>query len=695
MKNILLALGLLASTNIFAQPAPQTRDYASHVTIARDKWGVPHIFGDKDEDVAYGLAWANAEDDFKTMQETFLPVKEMMGRATGKDGAAMDFLNHLLGGDRFVEEHYYKDLSPDFIRYIEGYAAGINAYALAHPKEVRVKGAFPITGKDVIKGYFLTLALVSYAHGPIKDILGGRFDTIPSVVGSNGFAFSPVKTDNGHTMLCANPHVSLQGFLSWYEVQLHSEEGLDILGATFQGASSVFVGTNENLGWTHTWNLLDLVDTYELKMNPRHKLQYQFDGEWKTLEKRPIWLKVRLGKIVIPVKKTTYWSVYGPTLKSKKGKFYSIRYPANMDIRTPEQWYRMDKAKNFDEFHQALEMNAIPRFNIIYADKEGHLFYADNGKIPIRDTTKGYNWKGIVPGNTSNTLWTKYYTIDDMPQVRNPHCGYIYNMNNTPYDATCEAEDVPFGSFPTVMNFRTGNGNRSERFKQLIKGMDKVSFDEMKSIKFDSQFPDTSRFLSSIKLIYQLDTAKYPNLKEAISLMQHWDKKATPDAHGAAIWELAITYIFNKHDYDDHEFLTGIPLDEPELIEAIQHAQDHLLKYFGKVDVLLGDFQRLRRGDYDMPLPGFPDVLAANYSKPAPDGRYVGYVGDSYVLFAEYDKNGPVRIETLSPYGSSAKPSSPHYADQMPLFVKHQTKTMSMDKDEVLKTAERVYHPGQ
>ncbi|MDX2002591.1 MAG: penicillin acylase family protein [Chitinophagales bacterium] len=672
--------------------AQNPRDYAAHVTIARDKYGVPHIYGQTDADVAYGLAWAHSEDDFKTIEEALLMTKGLNGLANGKDGAITDFFVHAMGIKALVDSKYETDISPEFKLYLDGYAAGLNAYAATHKKEVRIPKAFPVCGKDLIQGYVLQMVLISYAHKPIEKIIKGKFDQMVTK-GSNAFALSAPKSESGNTMLCVNPHVAFEGLFSWYEAHLKSDEGLDLLGALFPGGVTIFLGTNQNLGWAHTWNGLKLTDVYRLKMNPDKKNQYWFDGKWEDLQTGKAKLRVKLKKWLprIPVGKKLYWSKFGPTFKSKNGEFYSIRVAANMDIKAAEQWYRMGKAANKEEFMTAVKMNSIIRFNLIYADKVGNISYIDDGMIPQRNNN--LNWEQPVRGDTSLYLWTTWYPTDSLPSVHNPGCGWVYNTNNTPYDATCKEENIPFGKFSPNMGFRTGNNNRSTRFKELMNEHDKVSFDEMKSIKFDISYPAGSEFIVSV--LKQLDiSCSKPELEELRKRMINWDRKAAPESTEATLFMVTIAYIFDKKDYDDNSFLGSIVIEKELMEEALQYTYNHLMAHFGSTNVPISQLQRVRRGSLDLPMPGFPDALAANYSKQDKEtGRYYGYVGDTYTMLVEYGPKGPIRIETLSVYGSSARPDSPHYNDQMRLFSKQQTKTMTMDWQQILKEAERVYQP--
>jgi len=538
----------------------------------------------------------------------------------------------------------------------------------------------------------LQMVLISSIHKSVSKIVGGEYD-LPKNMGSNAFAFSPPKTANGNTMLCANPHLAFEGLFSWYEAHLKSDEGMDIVGALFPGGVTIFVGTNQHLGWSHTWNRLNLYDTYRLKMNPKKKDQYWFDGKWETLEKDKAKLRVKLKKWLprIPVPKAIYWSKFGPTFKSANGQFYAVRVPANMDIRAAEQWYRMNKATNKQEFMDAVSMNAIVRFTITYADKEGNISFIDDGMLPVRQ--KNLDWQQPVRGDTSLHLWETFYPTDSMPQVHNPSCGWVYNTNNTPYDATCAEGNIQLGSIPSLWGFRTGMNNRANRFKELMVKYPTVTFEEMSKIKFDNTYPSNSEFLVSV--MDQMDiTCTKPELEKLRRRMINWNRIATKDDVDATLYLVALNYIFKKLGYDDQNFLGAVVIEKEMLEEALQYTHDYCNQYFGSTEVPLSKVQLVKRGDVELPMPGFPDALAANYSKQdAENGKYYGYVGDSYTLLVEYDANGPVLIETLHNYGSSARPDSPHYTDQMELFSKQQTKTMTMDWEVILKEAKKVYQP--
>ena len=134
----------------------------SNITIARDSFGVPHVFAPTDPEVAYGIAWAHAEDDFGTLQTVVQSGKGMLGKVLGKKGAEADYVVQLLRIRKTVDEQW-NTLSPDFLALIKGYVAGLNAYAKEHPKEVKYKKAFPFNEKEYLTSVvFLSVFFVEW-----------------------------------------------------------------------------------------------------------------------------------------------------------------------------------------------------------------------------------------------------------------------------------------------------------------------------------------------------------------------------------------------------------------------------------------------------------------------------------------------------------------------------------------------------
>lgn len=682
MKNTVTLIGLLLPMFCIAQINPQ------NITIARDSFGVPHIFAKTDAEAAYGLAWAHAEDDFKTIQLLTLAGKGLLGKALGKKGAQADYVVALLRCREIVEEKF-NSLSPEFLKLIHGYLEGINEYAKKHPDEVLVKKSFPVNEKEYLTAATFSVCLVTGIDDVLGKIFGGKVPTLPGFIsgGSNAIAVNSSKTTTGESFLAINAHQPLEGPVAFYEAHIMSEEGLNVLGGLFPGAPCILHGVNENLGWAHTVNYPDRTDVFQLQMNPANNNQYRFDDEWIDLEVKKVKLKVK--GVPVTVHKKVYWSKYGATIKTEKGVF-SVRFGANQDCKALEQWYKMDKAKNFTEFKSALNTIDIPMFNIMYADRYDTIFYVSNGKMPIRNPSKEYNWLSTVPGNTSKTLWTEFYPLNYLPQYINPKSGYLYNTNHSPFLATEKEDNLKADDFDKNIAWERYDNNRSARFYELIPKNEKIDFETFKNIKFNRQLPAQLYYKYKIDSLYLLKAPDYKETEEIITTLQQWDKKAEADSKGAAEFLLLYNHI--------SKILAGQPprlLTVTELLETMQYIKDYQLKYFGKTGIVLGDLQKLIRGNDEFPLPGIPDVLASMSNVPYKDGKVKNDYGDAYIELVRFPKNELPIIESVNAFGSSNHPGSPHYEDQVLLYLQQKTKHMSLDKNEVLSKAERIYHPGE
>lgn len=698
MNKFLACLALIAglSTSVFSQGYSVIIDPAD-VTIVRDKWGVPHIFGKTDADAAYGLAWANAEDDFFTMQELAISAKGLAGKLLGIEGAERDFFSHAIGyRDRAKQDFHL--LSKDYVRYLEGYCQGINTYAKKHKKEIRVKGTFPIEPVDLVGAYMFALSALIGTPGAVSSIMDGTYDKDqPSDLpyGSNAFAFSSNKTDDGSSMLCINPHQPVTGPFSWYEAHLCSDEGLNIHGAMFPGSATVFLGNNESLGWAHTFNHLDLVDVFQLEMHPKKKRTYRFNGEWHKLEKRPVWLKVKLAKgIVFPVRRMTYWSKLGATLKSPDGHYYAVKFAANERVAVGEQWYRMDKANNFDEFYSALQMESISMFNIIYADKDDNILYLNNAVVPRRNPD--YDYSKVVRSNSDKTLWSEFHDVEDLIQTKNPKAGWVFNTNNNPVHATAKSEWQSLDDYPAYYGISdNGENNRAERFLELMNedASKRVSFERMKAMKFDYEFPACGAYQNSIENLFHVNPDNYPELAPLITAINEWDKRGNKESKGAGAYLITFQKVFSMMGFGDGEFKRAVNIPDTTYLKALRWAKNQIDTHYEGEIPRLGEVQRHVRGDINLPLSGFPDALAANYNEEWKDGRYKPWVADSYVHFVKWKDGKVENMETLHPFGASNRPSSPHYTDQMKLYAEMKTKEMTLDRENIFNEAESVYHP--
>tara|TARA_A100001011_G_scaffold167227_1_gene176016 strand:+ start:8197 stop:10242 length:2046 start_codon:yes stop_codon:yes gene_type:complete len=679
---VLLSI-LLVSTISYSQINPKKID------IVRDEYGIPHIYAQTDAEVAYGLAWANAEDDFTTIQEAYLAGNAMLSNYIGVKGAAADFITQFIGSENLIEEKM-GGISKDYIAVVKGYSQGLNAYAKNNPDKVLYKKLFPITPKKMLMYSQLQLFISNegaYWAGRIlnNDTQDDFLDQ--NLTGSNVIAMNSSKTLSGETFLAINTHQPLEGPTSWYEVHLNSQEGTNIIGTMYPGTPNILIGVNEYLGWSHTVNYPDKTDVFKLRM--KNKRKYIVDEEEYELEKLKAKITLKVLGIPIKINRKYYKSIYGPTLKNKSG-YYSIRTPTLFNIKALEQWWRMGKSKNFSEFYNNLKMKELPGFNIGYADKYDTIFYMSNGIIPKR--AEGYNWKGIVPGDTKKTLWTEYHNIEDLPQVIQPKSGFIYNANHSPFKSTSADENPDEENYNENMGYETYDNNRSTRLIELIESYDKVSYDNFKNIKYDNSFPSKFNYnFMDISIIETLKLQAENDLFELLDIIQKWDRKTDIDSQGAGLY--GVLYYQLVRNYRGEIQKNNKTISKEILLSALSDTKAYIINNFGSTKITLGDFQKLVRGDKELPIWGLPDVITAMSSRPYKDGKHKVTQGESYIGLVRFNENGPI-LESIISFGNSDNPESDHYTDQMEKYSKFQTKKMTFDKNIIYSEAKEIYNPN-
>ena len=674
---------------------------AYDVEIIRDSYGVPHIYGKTDADVAYGLGYAATEDDFKNVSETILMSRGCFSREVGRKGLVFDLLVRMFRFRELVERDYERQLSPEIRAICQAYADGFNHYAALHPEKVP-KGLLPATSVDLVTGFVMRTPFFFGLDSEIRRIMGSKREREVSFpkehaggalsgglpIGSNTFAVSPRRTPDGKTHLAINSHQPFEGPVSWYEVHLKSEEGLNITGGTFPGSPVVLHGHNSDLGWAHTVNLPDLYDIYVLEMHPEDPNKYFFDGEYRELERSEAVISMKLwGNLRVPIRREILSSIHGPVIRRPHG-VYAIKLAGYGDIRQVEQWFRMGKARNVKEFEMALRMQAIPSFNVGYADKEGNIWYLYNALLPLRDSR--YEWKSYLPGNTSETLWSSYLPFDQLPQVKNPESGFIQNCNSTPFRTTIGPENPKEETYDRTFGIEPSDRmtNRALRVCEILGADESITEADFFACKYDRQYSGNSRAaLLREQIVSSLDPGTLePIAEEALKVFQSWDLRADPDNRGTAIAVLTLEPVVRAEMFGKQ-----VPDIIPIFLERARELHDR----YGRIDVPWKEVNRLVRGDLQWGLGGGPDLINCIYGEW--NGEYLRAVaGDCYVLLVTWSPDGSVRSRSIHQYGSAtSNPGHPHYADQAPLFEKGELKPTWFKQEELVEHIKAKYRPGE
>ena len=694
----LALVGVVAGAGALWEPLAATgydmpkRSY--DVEIVRDEFGVPHINGKTDADTAYGLAFAHSEDDFATIQDVVAMTRGRYGALAGSDGAKVDYVMHLLGV-RETAETRYMELSPEVRAVAEAYAAGVNHYASKHPEEVRLSKLFPVTGQDIVTGFVLRAPFFYGLDAAIGALTEGKplpkesaapmtpIGRDPEMNGSNAFAIAPKRMADGKTWLISNSHQPYEGQVAWYEAVTHSGEGLDMAGALFPGSPFVLLGHNRHLGWTNTVNRPDLIDVYKLVMNKAGD-QYRYDGKWMPLSSKRVWLPVKMGPFNLPVPQTVYRSIHGPVIKNDKG-YFAIRYAGIDNVKVVEQYYRNTKATNWDEWTQSMAIGGIPATNFIYADKTGRVAYIYNALFP--DRKPGYDYTKLLPGDTSAAMWKGPVGFDRYPKIVNPASGFVQNANNTPFLAAGPGSEMNPADYSPYLGIELGMTNRGLRATELLAADTLITPQELLAIKMDMIYSKKSWVGAWMASFAALDLKDAPELAEAQKLLNSWDWSSDGKGRADALAERIIRFGARRN-------WRGEKMPDPR--ETLQEAVTEFKDRFGRIDPPLGDIQRLRRGEVDLAMLGGSDALRATtiWDAEQADGKMRVRHGDSYIMLMRWDKDGKVQSESIQPYGSATtRPESPHYTDQMKLFVAGGYKPVHFEWADAVKNAKRRYRP--
>ncbi|MBR9826281.1 MAG: hypothetical protein GYB36_10835 [Alphaproteobacteria bacterium] len=691
---LLLVLALLAKFTLAGGPGmtvAEARTAAQAYTSARiyrDEWGMPHISGERDADTAFGLGYAHAEDDWETIQTTLVAARGQLARYQGADAAPTDYIVQLLRIRELVSARYESDLSDETRALIEAYADGLNLYAAENPWSVW-SDALPVTGEDIVAGFVLRTPFMYGLDADLAELFADERQRTISMrdtasafqwleearlpFGSNAFAIAPSFSDDGATRLIINSHQPYEGPVAWYEAHLRSGEGWNMVGGTFPGAPLILHGHSENLGWAHTVNLPDLADIYVLETEGD---RYLLDGEWRDLERGEARLNVRIfGSLRWTVSEDMWWSEHGPVVRTDHGD-YAIRYSGMEEIRQVEQWYRMNRAGNFAEWMEAMEMGAISSLNAVYADRFGEIAYLFNAAMPVRE--EGWNWREYLPGDRSELIWQDYHPISAMPLYHNPDAGWLLSANQTPFDATVIAENLNPERFSATFGIEPRMTNRAHRGLELLRSERGLSAERLEAIKFDRAYSEVSAVGRLVREILAMDFSSDPQLLEAQRLLGRWDMSTDVDSRAAALGVLtAVRCIGNRHHRDPW-------LMDPAT--ALSEAAAELMTHYGRLDPQWGEVNRMVRGDVDMPLGGGPDVMRAVYGANDgldADGRIRAVAGDTYIMSVEWLADGSMTSRSIHQYGTATMDeASPHFDDQAVLFAEEAWRDLALDWSE-------------
>ena len=727
MKSLIILLffpALIFSQSFNREEISQWENQASQVTIIRDNYGVPHIYGKTDADAVFGLLYAQCEDDFKRVEMNYIDKLARLSEVNGESDIYNDLLIRLVIDTSDAIKDYKK--APVWLKKIlDAYADGINYYLYKNPNVkpallTRFKPWYPLLWTD---GSIGAISTGGISLNEMKGFYSGKDEAITSIAykeecitGSNGFAFSPKITESGNAILYINPHVT---FYFRPEVHMISEEGLNAYGAVTWGQPFVYQGFNQNCGWMHTSSQADISDAYiEKLVSKKGKWYYEYDGKLKPVIKKLIQIKYKTESGYSTKSFNALYTHHGPIMTKRDGNYLSLKHN-NRDTNGFIQSWLRTKASGFSDFKKTMDMGANPSNNTVYADGEGNIAYWHGNFLPKRDPS--YDWSNPVDGSIKATEWNGYHTVEESLHMYNPENGWLQNCNSSPFAMagkfSPKKEDYAKYLAPDGENFRGINAVRvlDEQRGYTIEKVIKAGYDT-RLAAFDILIP---ALVQAFEKSINYNDSLYVYLIGPISVLKNWDTRSGVSSVATTLaieWAQKILPSINRTKVQngmDDDIVTktkeyASSTSSKKLLEHLLTTIHDLEKNHGRWQVPWGEINRIQRistdieNKFDDNKPSYPVGFASSAWGMLPSfnsrtftgtkKRY-GYNGNSFIAAVEFGKR--IKAKSLLAGGQNGDPDSPHFFDQGEMYSKGQFKDVLFYRDDVLKNAEATYHPGE
>ncbi|OEZ97231.1 acylase [Duganella sp. HH101] len=721
-----IAMNAAAAPPAIPSELARLKAAAQRVTILRDQWGIPHVYGKTDADAVFGLMYAQAEDDFKRVELNYINAMGRLAEVEGEAELYRDLRMKLFINPADLQAQYRQ--SPPWLKQLmTAFADGLNYYLATHPdvKPALITHFEPWMALSFSEGSIggdiesvdLKQLQELYANGarpplapPVLLSAGGQGrDLEKEPGGSNGFAIAPALTKGGHALLLINPHTS---FYFRPEVQVHSEQGLNAYGAVTWGQFFVYQGFNDRLGWMHTSGGGDVIDEYLETISEKDgQFYYQYGQELRPLKAVDITLPYKTAAGMASKVVKAYYSHHGPIVRAKDGKWIAVRL-MNEPLKALTQSYIRTKARSYKEFYKAMELRTNSSNNTVYADADGNIAYFHGNFIPRRDPK--FDWKHPVDGSDPATEWQGLHVVKETIRLFNPKNGWIQNTNNWPYTAA-GAYSPKARDYPAYMSMNPENP-RGIHAVRVLENKKNFTLDSLIASAYDSQLPAFEPLLPQLFAAWDelpAGDALKGSVAPQIAALRGWDMRYALDSVPtslAVFWAQDLTATYGAAAKAREVLVLDYiqaAITPQQRLQALERAAAKLTADFGTWQTSWGDINRFQRlsGDIVQPFddskPSLPVAFAsANWGSLAAYGmtsksktkRLYGERGNSFVAAVEF---GPrIKARSILAGGESGDPASPHFSDQAAMYARGEFKDVLFYKADVEKHLERKYHPG-
>jgi len=720
MKNLSFVLLIIIAACAPRDPeVARWEQRADNVTIIRDTWGIPHIYGETDADVVFGMIYAQCEDDFPRVELNYINAMGRLAEAEGESELYRDLRMKLFIDPEEMQALYAE--SPDWLKdLMDAWADGLNYYLYKNPDVTprvitRFEPWMALTftegsiGGDIER---VSLSGLEEFYGDRleeQQLAAANTDLFEEPRGSNGFAIAPSNTASGNALFWINPHTSF-----YFRAELHmvSDEGLNAYGAVTWGQFFIYQGFNERLGWMHTSTGSDFMDEYlETIVEKEDGFYYRYGEEERRLTEKQIELPYRTESGMEEKEVTVYYSHHGPIVRELDGKWVAVKLMQE-PIKALTQSYTRTKATDYESFYTTMELNTNSSNNTVYADADGNIAYFHGNFIPRRDTR--FNWRQPVDGSNPATEWQGLHTVEEIPHLLNPPNGWIQNTNNWPYSAAGEHSPRE-ADFPAYMSY-SGENARGRHAIRVLDDKDDFTKQTLIDAAYDSYLTVFEDLIPALVRAYDRTSSSNPvktQVTEQIEMLRNWDLRFGVESVPTSLaifWGQELMQVASaaarRAGVSVYDYM-GNRVTRAQHLEALAAASAKLEEDFGTWRTPWGEINRFQRltGDivhpFDDDAPSIPVGFAsgrwgslASYGARAREGtkKWYGTSGNSFVAVVEFGERVSARAITAG--GQSGDPSSPHFDDQAARYATGDLRDVWFYRDEVEGNMEREYHPG-
>ncbi|MDB5453326.1 MAG: penicillin amidase [Caulobacteraceae bacterium] len=720
-------LGLMCLLSVIALAPPALADDAARwkataerVEIVRDDWGIAHVHGKSDADAVFGMAYAQAEDDFTRVETNYLTALGRTAEAEGEKAIWADLRQKLFIDPEVLKADYAK--SPPWLQALMvSWADGLNYYLATH-RQVKPKVitrfepwmALSFTEGSIggdIERVSLTQLEAFYGKRALAMTADERGLVYKEPTGSNGFAIAPSRTKDGHALLLINPHTS---FFFRSELQMTSDEGLDAYGAVTWGQFFIYQGFNATAGWMHTSSGVDVVDEFaETIVEKDGKLFYRYGAQERPVTVAPITVAYRTAGGAMAEKSfVTYRTHHGPVVRAADGKWIAIAL-MNTPVPALEQSFLRTKTTDYASFLKVADrFKANSSNNTIFADAKGNIAYLHPQFIPRRDDR--FDYTKPVDGADPATDWKGLHELDEAPHLLNPANGWLFNVNDWPYSAA-GPNSPKRADYPKYMD-SAGENPRGPHATRVLQNTRDFTLPSLIQAAYDPYLTAFARLIPTLVAAYDPLPAGDPlkaRLADQVALLRGWDYRWSANSEatslavfwGEALWSKTIAAA-RAAGVSPQDYMTE-RASAADKLAALAEASDRLTADFGSWRTPWGGINRFQRlsgaivQPFDDAGPSIPVAftsaqwgsLASFAAKRYPGTkRYYGTSGNSFVAVVEFGPKVIARAVTAG--GESGDPASPHFNDQAGRYATGDLRPVYYYPEDLKAHIARTYRPG-